>query len=245
MDKLYSVKEIAEILNNELEAGGSHYRYTEERVRSRLRYLRSKTTDEAKALAVKPRVLGYDKRAKYYTKEDVDKLRSFWVGPMLAEFTDYPEDLQVLESSGNEEVEVREATTEDAAVFVSMLGNANQSSEELEEHFHKMLKAFRKGVFVAQAANGEILGWAQGEISSALSLVRGQSTGLIRLWVTETRQDNVIAARSLILRLQWLLSSQKAKEYVIEAPASLYNVLTTLNRVKLEPEVNLIVLRVN
>src|SRR5215470_4613606 len=90
-EKLYSVKEIANILNEELEAQGSDYRYTEERVRSRLRYLRSKTTGESKSLHVTPRIIGYDRRAKYYTEEDVDKLRSFWIGPLTEEFSDYPE----------------------------------------------------------------------------------------------------------------------------------------------------------
>lgn len=245
MEKLYSVKEIAEILNKELEAGGDDYRYTEERVRSRLRYLRSKTTNESEAMAVKPRVLGYDKRAKYYTKEDVDKLRSFWVGPVLAEFSDYPEDLQVLELSGNEEVEIREAREDDATTIVSMLNSNNQTTEELKELFHKMLKASRKGVFVAHTADNKIIGWAQGEISAAMSLVRGQTTGVIRLWVTEERQDSVIAARSLILRLQWLLSSQKAQEYVIESPAHLLELLSTLRGVRLETEKNVIVLHIN
>jgi hypothetical protein len=84
--RLYSVHDITMLLNGELEASGAAYRYTEERVRSRLRYLRRKATDATRAVPLTPMVMGYDRRANYYTAEDVDTLRAIWIGPLPAEF---------------------------------------------------------------------------------------------------------------------------------------------------------------
>src|SRR5258707_14433480 len=125
MKKLYSVREITEMLNAELGASGAEYRYTEERVRSRLRYLRSKATDEAKALHVTPKMMGYDRRAKNYTEEDGDKLRAIWIAPTLAEFAAHPLDVDTRDQEWGEEVDVPETRAADAKAIFAFCKGAN------------------------------------------------------------------------------------------------------------------------
>src|SRR5258707_6216043 len=145
MKKLYSVREITEMLNAELEASGADYRYTEERVRSRLRYLRSKATNEAKALHVTPKMMGYDRRAKYDTEEDVDKLRAIWIGPMLAEFEVHLEDLKNVDHERDEEVEVREARADDIVAIVKLVERENLEEQDVRGHIATMLRSRKRG----------------------------------------------------------------------------------------------------
>jgi len=47
--KLYTIRDIVELFNRELAAHEASYRFTEQSVRSRMRYLRSKGVDDQTA----------------------------------------------------------------------------------------------------------------------------------------------------------------------------------------------------
>ncbi len=236
MKKLYSVREITEMLNAELGASGAEYRYTEERVRSRLRYLRSKATDEAKALHVTPKMMGYDRRAKYYTEEDVDKLRAIWIGPMLAEFEVHPLDLDTVDQEWGEEVDVREARADDAAAIFELVKGENVEERDVRGHIATMLKSRKRGTFVAVTSGGDVIGWAHAEVSPPASLLRGRTTGVVHIRVASEKKDSPIAARSLIYRSQWWLTSQGAHEVIVEMPDTTASLQQLIESVSLQPD---------
>jgi len=213
MAKLYSVKEITDQLNAELELHSLDYRYTEERVRARLRYARTKNL-------ITPKRMGYDRRAKYYTEEDVDKLRSLWVGPMLPEFETYEEDLQAIDPDA-EEIEIRTAKAEDIQAILGLLPTSPAEAADLSTYLAKMFKNSRNANFVAIRNDDEIVGWSQAEVSPAVSALEGTVTGLIRIRVPQDRQDKKIAARSLIYRAEWWLRDLSVSRILLEVPASM------------------------
>src|SRR5258708_1549222 len=189
MKKLYSVREITEMLNAELGASGAEYRYTEERVRSRLRDLRSKATSEAKALHVKPKMMGYDRRAKYYTEEDVDKLRAIWIGPMLAEFEVHPLDLDTVDQEWGEEVDVREARADDAAAIFELVKGENVEERVVRGHIATMLKSRKRGTFVAVTGGGDVIGWPHAEGAPPPTPRRGRATSGCHILVPRENKD--------------------------------------------------------
>lgn len=221
MQKLYSIKEITQILNEQLAESGVDYRYTEERVRARLRYLRSKETQEAESLHVEPKVYGYDRRAKYYTDEDVQKLKSIWIGPMLPEFTEHASD-----AGGNdverEEIEIREAKSSDALALNSLVSTIG-SDFDFRGHIVRLLKESQGKVFIAFIPDDSIIGWAQAEVSSALTLIEGVLSGFIRVYVPQDRADKHTALRLLIYRAQWWLKRQDVQRIVAEVPKAFIN----------------------
>jgi hypothetical protein len=235
--KLYSIKEITQMLNAELETSNVDYRYTEERVRARLRYLRSRATKEAEALHVEPKVYGYDRRAKYYTEEDVAKLRTVWIGPMLAEFTEQPENTEG--ESEQEEVEVREAKTIDIDSIQHLLPTKSASEVDWQNFIGRMLKDSKGKVFVAFIPNGEIVGWSQAEVSSSLSLIEGDLAGIVRAFARSDRPEVHKIIRLLLYRGQWWLRKQNVRHIIIELPTT----LTTSESDYLEAEDNLMVYR--
>ncbi len=240
MSKLYSVKEIAEMLNKELEESGVSYRYTEERVRSRLRYLRSRTTTESRALQVTPKILGYDKRAKYYTEEDVEKLRGIWVGPMLAEFETYVDG--EAPSDEDEEVEVREATTEDKDPLIELIAANSSASQGLQEQLARQLKAAKSGIFVAFTAEGELIGWSRAEVSHGMSMLQGIVVGMIYVFVSADKKEKAVATRALIYRAKWWLKSQKAARVIAVVPAAMSSLGALFEEMNLQNENDLMLL---
>src|SRR5271165_3109388 len=162
--KFYTLKDIVEMLNGELENSELSYRYTEQAVRSRLRYLRSKGVEDHSKPLITPKVLSYDLRTKYYTEEDVQKLRALWIGPMIAEFHEYPEDLNRLEEV--DEVEVRPADSKDEEPISKLFQSA--SDEEAQDRLtriNRMLKEPNAKTFVALNQENEIVGWTQAKIA--------------------------------------------------------------------------------
>jgi hypothetical protein len=166
--RLYSVHDITTLLNAELEASGAAYRYTEERVRSRLRYLRRKATDAARALPVTPSVLGYDRRATFYTEEDVDKLRAIWTGPLPAESEGLPWDEDEGEgvpgeaAEPGEDVDVREARADDVVAMCALVTRAHVDERAVRGHLATMVSARTRGTCVAVTSDGTLMGWGLG-----------------------------------------------------------------------------------
>lgn len=221
MPKLYSVKEITDLLNRELEDTDVDYRYTEERVRARLRYAQSKRL-------ITPKTMGYDRRAKYYTEDDVEKLRTSWIGPMLPEFEVYKEDAEVIDTE-HEEIEVRSAKESDAEAILNLLPMKDYARAEFRIYLPKMLKGTKTGNFVALYNSTEIIGWSQAEVSPALSALEGEITGVIRIYIPMERKESSIAARSLTYRAEWWLRNLNVSQVVIEVPeamAGLYALFT-------------------
>jgi hypothetical protein len=241
MRKLYTVREIAEMLNEELGKEGIDYRYTEERVRARLRYLRSKGVQSDEDPLVKPKVLGYDRRAKYYSEEDVAKLRAIWVGPMLPEF-EVRSDIAEGEAGEGNEVMVRPATIADAEAIAQTVASQQVDKADVTPVVARMLKAPSSKTFVAQDDDGNIIGWSQAEVSPSATLSRQSTTGLIRLYVPaeEIREP---ATQALIYRAQWWLIRQKCKQIVVEVPESLRDLHEVFNAMRLEPETSVSFLR--
>lgn len=243
MRKLYSIREITQMLNAELQSNSIDYRYTEERVRARLRYLRSKATTEAESLHVEPKIYGYDKRAKYYTEEDVNRLRAIWVGPMLAEFTEHHEDLNIIDSD-KEEVEVREAKASDIEP-IAKLNPLITAELDIITQVARMVKETKCKTFVAFNLDGEIIGWSQAEISSAASAVTGKLVGVIRIYVPSERKERRIITRSLLHRSHWWLITQKAKVVRFEILANMLDMEDLYKSMFLEEDPEIKTLRQN
>lgn len=236
MPKLYSVKEITDVLNRELEDTDVDYRYTEERVRARLRYAQSKRL-------ITPKTMGYDRRAKYYTEEDVEKLRTSWIGPMLPEFEAYKEDIEALDTE-HEEIEVRPAKEGDAEAISNLLPIKDYARGEFTIYLSKMLKGTKTGNFVALYNSEEIIGWSQAEVSPALSALEGEITGVIRIYVPAERKDRSIAARSLTYRAEWWLRNLNVSQVVIEVPDAMFDLRTLFTDTLLfEPEQRVMLLK--
>jgi hypothetical protein len=236
MKKLYSVKEIAEMLNRELEQQGVDYRYTEERVRSRLRYLRSKGVHDEEEPLVSAKVVGYDRRAKYYSEEDVEKLRHIWIGPMLPEFEVNPEDTSMQDRDDNE-VLVRPAESRDIEQIAATLPSATDGEKaDMHAHLGRLFKQQGSKSFVAIAYDEHVIGWAHAEISPAMSLVRGTVAGTIRFHLSTEVEMHRAAARALIFRSQWWLLRHGAGQIVVEVPAEMHDLESLLESMRMQPE---------
>jgi hypothetical protein len=218
--KLYTVKDIVELLNASLEKDGTEYRYTEQSVRARLRYLQSKGVDNRDTPTITPKVLNYDKRTKYYTEEDVEKLRNILIGPMLPEFTEYDEDLPLLEE--NDEIEVRPATISDIEA-ISHLSGLPKDKEQADIHdpVFRLVKEPNSKTFLAENSEKEIFGWSQAKISFGSSIVNGKLSGSIYIFIAKDKKGSKIALRSLIFRAHRWLKLRKAEMIVVEIPSSL------------------------
>jgi hypothetical protein len=218
--KLYTIKDIVELLNENLEKNEQPYRYTEQNVRSRLRYLRSKGVEEHEEPIITPKVFGYDRRTKYYTEEDVEKLRAILIGPMLPEFDEHEEDLSILEEI--DEVEVRPANIEDLEAIGKMSDpNYQTSGKNLHDPVYRMLKEPNSKVFVAINSEEQIIGWVQARISFAISITNHAPAGTIYLDVLEKKSERFIAARSLVYRAHRWLIRRDAEKIYLEMPSQL------------------------
>lgn len=233
MAKLYTVKEIAQIMNEEFGNNPADYKFTEERVRARIRAARDKGL-------IKPIRMGYDRRTRYYSEEDVEKLKSTWIGPELPEFTEHEEDTEIVEQSG--EVEVRPAKLQDLESILALFDIAEEETDTLKLYLAKMLKSKQVSNFVAIADENEIIGWAQVEISSALSILKGKPSGVVRLIVIDN-EAKIIAARSLAYRAQQWLSNLSVHHFSLEIPMSMSDMQEMLSsKLNLEAETSLLIM---
>jgi hypothetical protein len=243
--RLFTIRDIVEILNKDLQRNDVEYRYTEQSVRSRLRYLRSKGVEDRAQPVVMPKTFGYDKRTKYYSEEDVEKLRSIWIGPMLAEFHDYPEDLPILEEV--DEIEVRPATDDDIEALAELPRRSAEAQEnetantDMRDRASKMLKEPNSKTFVAFSADGKILGWAQAKIEFGQSLAQGDTVGAIHFYVSLVDKLANFALRSLIHRAQRWLDYRDAKHSVLVIQASMAGFEQYLHTIFLPDSTELVV----
>lgn len=222
MAKLYTVKEMADLLNKEFGSNPANYEFTEERVRARLRSARARGT-------ITPRYMGYDRRTNYYSEEDFAKLKASWIGPELPEFTEHPEDREVIDTT-KEEVTVRPAKPADAeAIFdlIPAFGSASQA-QSMRNYVAKMLKSRDVVNFVSTLNDDAVTGWAQAEISAAVSVLQGAITGIIRVFVPNDRNDRVIAMRSLMYRTERWLRRFDVNRILVEIAESMADLRGTL-----------------
>ncbi len=219
--KLYTIRDIVELFNRELAAHEASYRFTEQSVRSRMRYLRSKGVDDQTAPIITPKVFGYDKRTKYYTEEDVEILRRNLVGPMMPEFHDYEEDLPILEEV--DQIEVRPASAKDVDTLISPISLLHDAAQQavLHDNVSRMIKEPNSKTFIAVDENRTVLGWAQVRIAFAQSVAFGQQVGQICFWISPTEKLSEIALRSLYYRSERWLSLRDTRQTLIEIPASM------------------------
>jgi hypothetical protein len=215
MAELFTVKQIAEIMTKEFAGGAVESKFTEERVRARLRSARAQGI-------IKAQHLGYDRRTNYYTAEDIEKLKAEWIGPERAEFTDYPEDLDII-NPDEEEITIRKATLKDADAIIALLpaGQPQQEKEALRPYIIRMLKSSQYASYVAVMNEEVVIGCAQAEISPPASLIRRAVTGAIYIYVESTRKDARIIVRSLYHRARQWLAKFNVRSEAIELPADL------------------------
>jgi hypothetical protein len=190
--KYYTVKDIVELLNGDLEKNDIQYRYNEQSVRARLRYLRSKGIENREKPVITPKAFGYDRRISL-------------MEPMLPEFHTYTEDLPILEEV--DEIEVRPSTIEDVEA-ISKLTPLNKPNDEklIHDPIYRMVKEPNSKTFVSFTVDNEIIGWAQARISFALSVTRSANTGEIHFFVSPSANHRQIALRSLVHRAErWLI----------------------------------------
>jgi DNA-binding Lrp family transcriptional regulator len=231
MAKLYTVKEIAELMSNEFGNNPADYKFTEERVRARIRAAREKGL-------IKPIRMGYDRRTRYYSQEDVDILKATWIGPELPEFTEYREDIET--SEDNEIVDIRAAKIQDAEAIISLFDIGQEEKVILEPYLDKMLKSKQVANFVATINENVIIGWAEVEISSALSLIKRKPYGLVRLNVLDL-EERIIVARSLAFRAQQWLNTLSVYHFTLEIPESMTNLQTMFEeKLGLKPEISIL-----
>jgi len=222
MGKLYTVKEMADLLTKEFGSNPANYEFTEERVRARLRSARARGI-------ITPKYMGYDRRTNYYSEEDFAKLKASWIGPELPEFTEHPEDREVIDTN-REEVTVRPAKLADAEAIFDLLpafGSVSQA-ESMRNYVTKMLKSRDVVNFVSILNDGAVTGWAQAEISAAVSVLQGAITGMIRVFVPNQRNDKVIAMRSLIYRAERWLKRFDVNQILVEMPESMADLRGTI-----------------
>ena len=212
MSKLYTVKQMAEILNEEFGENPADYEFTEERVRARLRSARARG-------AITPKHMGFDRRTNYYSEEDFAKLKAVWVGPERAEFTDYPEDLEIIDAE-KEEVIIRPAKEGDVDGILALLPPVDdETGNSIRMYVSKVLKSRNHTNFVSTLNDEEITGWAQAEISAARSLIRNEVTGTISIFTPSTRKERPIIVRSLFHRAYSWLHQYSARKVIVEVPA--------------------------
>jgi hypothetical protein len=238
MKKLYTVREIVELLNAELEKEGARYRYTEERVRSRLRYLRSKGVQQNEGPLVKAKILGYDRRAKYYSEEDVEKLRQIWVGPMLPEFEVGSSTSGAIDEE-QDEVLVRPATIADVRQISELTATSSGSSwEEIRAQVTRMLREPGSKTFVAIADDGSniAVGWSYAEMSPSMALALGSASGVIRVFASTDKRERSAATRALVYRAQWWLLRQKATRIIVELPQGNEDLEDLFNTMRISPD---------
>jgi hypothetical protein len=234
MAKLYTVKEMAELLSQEFGENPANYEFTEERVRARLRSARARGT-------IKPQRMGYDRRTNYYSEEDFAKLRASWIGPELPEFTEYREDLDILNPE-EEEIYVRAATVSDGQAILSLFPPFQSEDEKdaIAIYVSKMLKSSQNTNFVATLNETEIIGWAQAEISVPTSLLKHGTTGVIRIHAP-VRKERPIAVRSLYHRAHMWLTDFHAQNVLVEVPADMADLEEVFQkRCFLEPETRIL-----
>jgi hypothetical protein len=222
MAKLYTVKEIAELMTREFGANPAGYEFTEERVRARLRSARARGI-------IKAQHLGYDRRTNYYTAEDVERLKSSWVGPESAEFPEYPEDLQLV-NPDEEEITVRKATVKDIEAILTLLPSSQpvEDKEALKPYIERMLKSSQYASFVAVLNEERVVGSAQVEISPPMSLIRGLPTGAIYIYSEHAKQYTPIVVRSLYQRANLWLTTFNVLSRTVELPTSLSDLISEL-----------------
>lgn len=235
--KLYTLRDIVELLNEDLEKTELSYRYTEQSVRARLRYLQSKAAEDPTRPMITPKVLGYDRRTNYYTEEDVRILRELWTGPMLAEFDDgsgYLDSLDPLDTR-----EVRPAGEEDFAALIAFLGL--EEDEEAKNRVFRMLKEPNAKTFVAIDENNAIVGWGQAKIAFGISVAEARVAGAITFYVAPDTSETIALMRSLTLRTYRWLIQRDAQIIVLEVPSTMAAHEAHLRALEL-PKVEIVVL---
>lgn len=192
----------------------------EQSVRARLRYLQSKGVENHEKTIITPKVLGYDRRTKYYSEENVERLRNILIGPMLPEFAVYEEELPILEEIA--EINIRPATIDDIEAISKLMHFVDDGNGEmLHNPIDRMLKEPNCKSFVAITPNNEIVDWSQGKISFASSVATGAPAGSICFFVNASDTLLKPIVRLLIHRAHRWLRLRNSKSIILEIPGSM------------------------
>ena len=208
--KLYSVHEITAMLNEQMATYEIDYRFTEDRVRARLRYAQSKGE-------VTPKSMPYDKRASFYSASDFEYLKRAWIGAEGG----MPMGYDGTEPRESQEVEVRKANTKDAMAILHMSALDEDHIAVYVPQLASLLRGSREQSFVAFATDGQLIGWAHAAYSVPESLIRGQSTGMLFLMLAAARPDAALAATLLMqVTLEWF-SAPPVQAVLVHLPNAL------------------------